>query len=160
MSHKNNIINKLTISLSFWFCLLIKRNKKKTLNEQVFNENITNCLQKRTANYLLKHVYPLNVFFSMLEILHFEHESLTLREGKPAWFKVKVQSNTLCNVKWFHDGNLITSSSTRFTMTSIRKDNDTSSHTLHIASVLPRDRGKLQGTFRCTANFFYKLLVH
>lgn len=63
MSHKNNIINKLTISLSFWFCLLIKRNKKKTLNEQVFNENITNCLQKRTANYLLKHVYPLNVFF-------------------------------------------------------------------------------------------------
>lgn len=102
------------------------------------------------------------LFFFLLdiEILHFEHVNLTLHEGKPAWFKVKVQSNTSCNVKWFHDGNLITSSSTRFTMTSIRKDNDTSSHTLHIASVLPRDRGKLQGTFRCTANLFYKLLVH
>lgn len=78
---------------------------------------------------------------SHTEILHFEHVNLTLREGKPAWFKVKVQSNVSCDVKWFHDGTLITSSSTRFTMTSIRKDNDTS-HTLHIARVLPRDGGE------------------
>lgn len=86
-------------------------------------------------------------FYSLLdiEILHFEHVNLTLREGKPAWFKVKVQSNVSCDVKWFHDGTLITSSSTRLTMTSIRKDNDTSSHTLHIARVLPRDGGKVQG---------------
>lgn len=145
--------------------LFINKTKpKKTLNENVLNKNVINCLQKRTANYLLKHVYlyPLNVFFSMLdiEILHFEHVNLTLHEGKPAWFKVKVQRNTSCNVKWLHDGNLITSSSTRFTMTSIRKDIDTSSHTLHITSVLPRDGGKVQGAFRCTANVFYKLLVH
>lgn len=117
-------------------------------------------LAKTNCKLSVETCVPFKCLFSLLEILHFEHESLTLREGKPAWFKVKVQSNTLCNVKWFHDGNLITSSSTRFTMTSIRKDNDTSSHTLHIASVLPRDRGKLQGTFRCTANFYYKLLVH
>lgn len=95
------------------------------------------------------------LFLLDIEILHFEHVNLTLHEGKPASFKVKVQSNTSCNVEWFHGGNLITSSSTRFTMTSIRKDIDTSSHTLNIASVLPRDRGKLQRTFRCTAIFFF-----
>lgn len=90
-----------------------------------------------------------------IEILHFEHVSLTLREGKPAWFEVNVKSNTSCNVKWFHDGNLITTSSTRFTMTSVRKENGTSSHTLHTASVLPRDGGKLQETFGCTAQFLF-----
>lgn len=93
-----------------------------------------------------------------IEILHFEHVSLTLREGKPAWFEVNVKSNTSCNVKWFHDGNLITTSSTRFTMTSVRKENGTSSHTLHTASVLPRDGGKLQETFRCTVQFFIPFL--
>lgn len=93
-----------------------------------------------------------------IEILHFEHVSLTLREGKPAWFEVNVKSNTSCKVKWFHDGNLITTSSTRFTMTSVRKENGTSSHTLHTASVLPRDGGKLQKTFRCTVHFFISFL--
>lgn len=79
------------------------------------------------------------------------HPKNTIREGKPAWFKVKVNSNTSCNVEWFHDGNLITSPSTRFTMMSIRNDNDTSSHTLHIASVQLRDRGKLHEKFRCAS---------
>lgn len=105
-------------------------------------------LVKTNCKLLVETCVPFKCQFVFLldkEILHFEHVNLTLHEGTPAWFKVKVQSNASCNVKWFHDGNLITSSSTRFTMTSIRKDNDASSHTLHIASVLPRDGGKVQG---------------
>lgn len=56
-------------------------------------------------------------------------------EGKFVWFKVKVNSNILCNVEWFYDGNLIISFLIRFIMMLIRKDNDILFYILYIVSV-------------------------
>lgn len=46
-------------------------------------------------------------------------------------------------IKWFHDGNMITSASTRFVITTLLTENGTSINTLRIANILQRDKGKL-----------------
>lgn len=79
----------------------------------------------------------------VLKILHFKSNSLVLREGNSAWFELLVLNNTMYERKWFHDGNLITSSSTRFVITTFLTKNGTSKNTLHIPNILQRDKGKL-----------------
>eukprot|EP00105_Crassostrea_gigas_P037729 XP_019921877.1 PREDICTED: uncharacterized protein LOC105326226 [Crassostrea gigas] len=78
----------------------------------------------------------------VLKILHFKSNSLVLREGSSAWFEFLVLNNTMYERKWFHDGNLITSSSTRFVITTFLTENGTSKNTLHIANILQRDKGE------------------
>nr|XP_034316532.1 uncharacterized protein LOC105326226 [Crassostrea gigas] len=78
----------------------------------------------------------------VIKILHFKSNSLVLREGSSAWFELLVLNNTMYERKWFHDGNLITSSSTRFVITTFLTENGTSKNTLHIANILQRDKGE------------------
>lgn len=89
---------------------------------------------------------------------------MVFREGTSAWFDLQIQSNAAYEIRWFHNEDLITSSSTRYRITSFEHENGTSSHSLHVNNVLLRDKGKLkvnldiQGFFRNIAFKFVNSL--
>lgn len=92
-------------------------------------------------------ISQLNLFSSfsdILQILEFKSNSLVFREGTSAWFDLQIQSNAAYEIRWFHNEDLITSSSTRYRITSFEHENGTSSHSLHVNNVLLRDKGKLK----------------
>ncbi|XP_078333514.1 uncharacterized protein LOC111100876 isoform X4 [Crassostrea virginica] len=77
----------------------------------------------------------------ILQILNFESNSLVVREGKPLHFEFVLLCNTKYGFEWYHNEDMITSSSTRFQMSSVTTINGTTIHSLYIAKTLQRDKG-------------------
>lgn len=79
-----------------------------------------------------------------LEVIFFNSSSPVVHEGKDTDFNLLLQSNKSHECLWFHNGYLITNSSSRYRMSSVVNENGTTLHTLHIGNVLQRDQGLLQ----------------
>nr|XP_022287642.1 uncharacterized protein LOC111100229 isoform X1 [Crassostrea virginica]XP_022287725.1 uncharacterized protein LOC111100229 isoform X1 [Crassostrea virginica] len=77
-----------------------------------------------------------------LEVIFFNSSSPVVHEGKDTDFNLLLQSNKSHECLWFHNGYLITNSSSRYRMSSVVNENGTTLHTLHIGNVLQRDQGE------------------
>ncbi|XP_048731395.2 adhesion G protein-coupled receptor L3-like [Ostrea edulis] len=93
-----------------------------------------------------------------LKMLSFSSSSSDVREGKSVWFRSEIVDNFDFRVRWFRKGILITSASTRYTMTSSPSFNGTELHMLNISRALQRDIGNWtvkasNGVTTVSANF-------
>ena len=101
-------------------------------------------ISKQTLSSILETI--LNILADILQILNFESNSSAVREGKPLHFQFVLLCNTAYVFEWYHNENMITSSSTRFQMSLVSAINGTSIHTLYIAKTLQRDKGNIRFT--------------
>eukprot|EP00105_Crassostrea_gigas_P044287 XP_019928435.1 PREDICTED: latrophilin Cirl isoform X2 [Crassostrea gigas] len=105
-------------------------------------DGLNQCDQTDAKNsYCWQYDVSVKCLSDILQILEFKSSSLVFREGASAWFDLQIQSNAAYQIRWFHNEDLITSSSTRYRITSFEHENGTSSHTLQVNNVLLRDKG-------------------
>uniref|UniRef100_A0A8W8JKF0 SRCR domain-containing protein n=1 Tax=Magallana gigas TaxID=29159 RepID=A0A8W8JKF0_MAGGI len=94
-------------------------------------DGLNQCDQTDAKNsYCWQYDVSVKCLSDILQILEFKSSSLVFREGASAWFDLQIQSNAAYQIRWFHNEDLITSSSTRYRITSFEHENGTSSHTL------------------------------
>lgn len=81
------------------------------------------------------------IFIDILQVLLFESSKSKVREGNSVKFKVLLVSNAAYEFLWYHSGYLVTNSSTRYEISSLKTENGTL-HTLFISTALQRDKGE------------------
>ncbi|XP_062593924.1 adhesion G-protein coupled receptor G4-like [Saccostrea cucullata] len=76
-----------------------------------------------------------------IEILSYKSSNSVIREGKSAWFQAEIVGPVGFSVQWSRNGDSISSTASRYVMTSSKTANDTTIHVLNITTVLQRDEG-------------------
>nr|XP_022327333.1 uncharacterized protein LOC111126761 isoform X2 [Crassostrea virginica] len=84
---------------------------------------------------------PITEMPNILQVLLFESSKSKVREGNSVKFKVLLVSNAAYEFLWYHSGYLVTNSSTRYEISSLKTENGTL-HTLFISTALQRDKGE------------------
>ncbi|XP_062598125.1 LOW QUALITY PROTEIN: adhesion G protein-coupled receptor L3-like, partial [Saccostrea cucullata] len=76
-----------------------------------------------------------------LEILFYKSGNSVIREGKSVWFQAEIIGPVGFIVQWSRNGDSISSTASRYVMTSSKTANGTTLHVLTIRDVLQRDEG-------------------
>ncbi|XP_062590259.1 titin-like isoform X3 [Saccostrea cucullata] len=76
-----------------------------------------------------------------LEILSYKSSNSVIREEKSVWFQAEIVGPVGFSVQWSRNGDLISSTASRYVMTSSKTANGKTLHVLTITNVLQRDEG-------------------